>query len=95
MGEDGPRLTRRRDPEARYETWQVWYDDVRVGTIGATAATRGSTYWTWECGFHTGAIDRHQRSGSAATYEAAHQAFEAAWTEYQPCLLYTSPSPRD
>ncbi|MDO8944548.1 MAG: hypothetical protein Q7U75_15300 [Desulfobacterales bacterium] len=33
--EETPRLTRRRDPEARGETWQVWYYGVRVGSIAA------------------------------------------------------------
>ena len=66
MDEETPRLTRRRSPEAQYETWEIWYDNVRVGTIAVTAGLNGATGWTWTCGFNTGEPHRF-RSGSAAT----------------------------
>ena len=39
-GEQILRLTRLRDPEARGETWHIWYDDVRVWTIAETSGGR-------------------------------------------------------
>ena len=33
-----PSLTRRRDPDADQETWQVYFRDVRVGTVSERAA---------------------------------------------------------
>ena len=82
--EEMPRLTRRRDPEARGEVWPIWYDGVMVGTIAATECLRGTTHWAWTCGFDTGSLDPGRRSGSASTYAAARTAFEAAWTAYLP-----------
>jgi hypothetical protein len=33
-----PALTRRRSKDARAESWQIFYGDVQVGTIGIRAA---------------------------------------------------------
>jgi bifunctional non-homologous end joining protein LigD len=79
-----PRLTRRRDPEARSESWHVWYDGVRVGTITASIGLRASVNWVWTCGFHTGLPDGKQRSGTATSYADARGDFEAAWAVYLP-----------
>lgn len=83
MGKHSPQLTRRRDPAARGETWHIWYDGVRVGSIAAAEGLKGSTHWVWDCGFHTG-TPHGLRSGSAPSYAAAREAFEAAWAEYLP-----------
>ena len=84
MGGEKPKLSRRRDPEARSESWHIWYDDVRVGTISAVAGLQGSSHWAWTCGFHAGLPDGKQRSGTADRYAVAREAFETAWAEYLP-----------
>lgn len=84
MEAEKPELTRRRDPQARGEAWQIWYDDVRVGSIVQAAGLGASTHWAWSCGFHPGSDLRDHRGGSAATFRAARAAFVAAWAEYLP-----------
>jgi hypothetical protein len=69
------------DPSARSqagsETWHIWFDDVRVGTMGAFAGLRGSMQWVWTCGIGTGAGWKEAQR-SATSYAAARNAFEAA-----------------
>src|SRR3954447_3543033 len=83
MGNELPRLTRRRYRGAPSETWHIWYDGVRVGTIAAVKSPKGS-HWAWTCGFHTGFPDGKERGGTAQSYSAAREAFEAAWANYLP-----------
>ena len=75
-----PALTRRRSPDAHQETWLVYYGDVRVGSIairsGNPAATDPSG---WSCGFYPGSHPGEHKSGTAATFDQARAAFEAAW----------------
>ena len=59
-----PVLTRRRTPDARQESWQVYYGDVRVGTIAMRSGNPTDTYsWGWRCGFYPGS---HPRECTAA-----------------------------
>ena len=81
---NSPRLTRRRNPEARGETWSIRYDGVRVGTIAALAGLNGSTQWVWSCGFHTGLPAGRIRNGATPAMPDARKGFEAAWVEYLP-----------
>jgi hypothetical protein len=47
-----PALTRRHNPDAPHETWQVYYDDVCVGTIALRSGNPADTdQWGWSCGF--------------------------------------------
>jgi len=74
-----PALTRRRDPDAQQETWQIYYGDVRVGTISEeTGKPTGTPSWQWVCGFYPGNPAEHAR-GSAKTFDQARGAFEIAW----------------
>jgi hypothetical protein len=48
-------LTRRRNPDARQESWQVYYGDLRVGTIAIRSGNLFATDpWGWRCGFLSG-----------------------------------------
>lgn len=73
-------LTRRRSTDAREECWQIYYDDVRVGTIALrTGIPPGRPPWGWNCGFYPGSEPGEYRSGIAETFDQARAAFEAAW----------------
>ena len=75
-----PALTRRRSKDAREECWHVYYGDVRAGTIAIRSGNPADTDpWAWSCGFHPGSHPREYRSGTAATFDQARAAFEAAW----------------
>jgi hypothetical protein len=65
------------------ERWLIWYDGVNVGQIRERhGAPFGSDAWEWFCGFYPGSEPGDQRMGSAATYEAARDAFARAWQLY-------------
>jgi hypothetical protein len=75
-------LTRRRSKHAPAEGWQMFYDDVQVGTIGIIRADvpNDVDQWGWSCGFHPlGRID-----GTAAHFKIARSEFDAAWQESLP-----------
>jgi hypothetical protein len=38
----------------------------------------------WHCGFYRGSNPGEQRYGTAATFDQARAAFEAAWRDYLP-----------
>jgi hypothetical protein len=79
-----PELTRKRSHPG-HDSWGIWYDGVRVGTIGLRSGNPDSTDpWGWDCGFYPGSHPGEQRSSTAATFEAARRAFEAAWRAYLP-----------
>jgi hypothetical protein len=79
-----PALTRRRNPD-RHDCWHVYYGDVRVGTIAVRSGVPvDRDQWGWSCGFYPGSEPGEYRQGTAATFEAARDAFEAAWREYLP-----------
>jgi hypothetical protein len=75
-----PALTRRRDPEARQETWHVYYGDVRVGTIARSVGNpNAAPQWQWRCGFYPGSDPGECRAGTVPTFDQARAEFEAAW----------------
>jgi hypothetical protein len=75
-----PALTRRRSKDAREECWRVYYGDVRVGTIAIRSGNPADTDpWAWCCGFYPSGQPKEYTSGTAATFDQARTAFEAAW----------------
>jgi hypothetical protein len=74
-----PTLTRRRDPKARDECWHIYYGDIRAGSITRAIGVGGVDLWGWSCGFYPGSHPGEATGGSAATFEQARMAFEAAW----------------
>ena len=80
-------MTRRRSDDEHQETWDVYFDDVRIGKIGVRAGVPTSTdQWGWSVGFYPGMEPGAQRSGSAETFDEARAAFEAAWQQLEPTL---------
>src|SRR5258708_23796023 len=50
-----PALTSRRSRDAHAESWQIFYGDVHVGTIGVRAGVPNDVdQWGWSCGFYPG-----------------------------------------
>ena len=78
-------LIRRRDPNARKESWAILYGDVQVGTIGIAAGvpTHGHR-WVWRCGLPQVIVRDLRTAGAAATFEDGRADFEAAWSTYLP-----------
>jgi predicted GIY-YIG superfamily endonuclease len=75
-----PALTRHRDPDAEQETWQIYYGDVRVGTISERFGNpTGASGWQWACGFDPGRRPTEHAKGAAKTFDEARRAFEIAW----------------
>jgi hypothetical protein len=75
-----PALTRRRNPDARQESWLVYYGDVRVGTIAIRSGNPfGTDPWQWRCGFYPGSEPGDCTSGTAASFDQARADFEEAW----------------
>ena len=73
-------LSRRRDRQANQESWQVYYGDVRAGTIALRVGQpHDEDPWQWLCGFYPGSVPGEQTTGTAATFERARKDFEAAW----------------
>jgi hypothetical protein len=86
-----PKLTRRRDHNAREESWRVYHGDVRVGSIGKLPGVPPDVnQWGWSCGFYPGCDPGEHQAGSAPTFQAARIAFEAARERLIPNLR-TSP----
>ncbi len=68
-------LTRRRGDNPHEETWQIYFTDVRIGTIGVRAGVPvHADQWGWLIGFYPGMEPSTDRSGVAATFEAAREA---------------------
>ena len=76
------KLTRRRLNE-RFESWGIFYDDVRVGGLSEIHGTEGRMIWQWSCGFYPGCTPRQQGAGNEDTFEDARVAFRAAWQMLQ------------
>jgi hypothetical protein len=75
-----PTLTRRRSPDAPEESWQVFYGDVRVGTIGKRVGIpRDQAPWGWTCGFYPGSHPGECTNGTGATFDQARDRFDVAW----------------
>ena len=80
-----PSLTRRRSDNPHQVTWHVFYDDIRVGTIGERAGVPVDVdQWKWTCGFYPGLHPDQHRNGTAATFEEARAGFEADWKDLLP-----------
>ena len=81
-----PTLTRRSNNDPHRESWSIYYDDVRVGTIGRRAGVPvDADQWGWSLGFYPGLEQR--RSGSSQTFDQARTDFEAAWADLLPKIL--------
>jgi hypothetical protein len=66
-------------------TWHVFYDDIRVGTIGQRAGVPVEVdRWEWNCGFYPGLHSGQYRSGTAPTFDEACAGFEADWKDLPP-----------
>ncbi|MDI3566928.1 hypothetical protein [Bradyrhizobium sp. Arg816] len=84
-------LTRRRSDNPQQETWHIYCGDVRVGTIGERAGVPiHADQWSWSCGFYPGLHPGQHQSGIAESFEAAREAFEAAWSDLQPTIPDTA-----
>jgi hypothetical protein len=80
-----PALTRRRSDNPHQVTWHVYFDDVRVGTIGERAGVPVDVdQWQWSCGFYPGLHPGQHRYGTTATFDEARAGFEVAWCGLQP-----------
>ena len=80
-----PNLTRRRDRDARHESWLILYGDVHVGTIGLRSGNPfGTDQWQWRCGFYPGSHPRDCTSGTAASFDQARADFGEAWRVFSP-----------
>jgi hypothetical protein len=80
-----PTLTRRRSTDAHAESWQIFYGDVQVGTIGIRAGVPVDVdQWGWSCGFYPRSHRVEHHDGTAETFERARADFEAAWRDHLP-----------
>jgi hypothetical protein len=86
-----PALTRRRDHNVPQECWRVYYGDVHAGTIAQCIGNPvAAPKWQWRCGFYPGSRPGECTSGTTATFQAAREAFEAAW-----CVFLSNRSEAD
>lgn len=84
-------LTRRRGDNPRLETWHIYFGDVHVETIRTRAGVpTEKDQWGWSLGFYPGTEPGAQRHGSAATFETARAAFDAAWQQLAPTMTEES-----
>jgi hypothetical protein len=84
MGAMPHQLTRKR-VNTSPKTWHVHYAGVHVGTIAERSGNpNGTDRWCWSCGFYPGGKPGEQRDGTAPDFQAARDAFEAAWKNYLP-----------
>jgi hypothetical protein len=80
-----PALTRRRDPEARQESWRVFYGDVQVGTIGLRSGVpMHAEPWHWSCRFYPVSHRGLREDGIAPAFSTARSDFESAWSRLLP-----------
>jgi hypothetical protein len=71
-------LIRRQSPDAHEECWQVFYGDVRVGTIAKRIGiSRDQHLWGWSCGLYPGSHPGECTTGTAATFDRARAGFES------------------
>jgi hypothetical protein len=74
-----PALTRRRDRNLPQECWRVYYGDVHAGMISQCVGNPGAAAkWQWCCGFYPGSRPGECTNCTAATFQDAREAFEAA-----------------
>src|SRR6266446_6485792 len=78
-----PVLIRRRNLEASDDYRQIYFGDVRVGTIAIrTGNPHDTDPWQWRCGFYPGSHPGEHQSGTAATFDQARADFESAWNVF-------------
>ncbi|OSJ36967.1 hypothetical protein BSZ19_01635 [Bradyrhizobium japonicum] len=58
----------------------IYFTDVRIGPSACAPAIHADQ-WDWSVGFYPGMEPGTGRRAIAATFEAAREAFEAAWSE--------------
>ncbi len=76
-------LTRRRLNE-RFESWGIYYCDVKVGVLSHLPGTGSQMIWQWSCGFYPGCDRQTQMSaGNEDSFDGAKAAFQAAWSRLQ------------
>lgn len=74
-------LTRRKKPD-RPDCWNIRAGDVDIGAIGRRPGVPLHVdQWEWSCGIHPNAA-----RGTAASFEAAREAFAAAWAAIEPTI---------
>ena len=84
-----PALTRRRSKDPHAESWQIFYGDVQVGTIGMRAGVPVDVdQWGWSCG-------SIRDQGRASTATAAWRIFlpkrtEADFQEWRDHQAFTA-----
>jgi hypothetical protein len=79
-----PALSRRRSPE-RPDCWHVYYGDVQVGVIATRPGVPVDVdQWGWQCGFYPPSHRGRHTEDTAASFDQARAAFEAAWRAYLP-----------
>jgi hypothetical protein len=67
------------------ERGTILYGDVRIGTITERAGVPHDVdQWGWNCGFYPVTHRREHAEGTAASFNQARDAFEAAWKKYLP-----------
>jgi hypothetical protein len=78
-------LTRRRVEETRFESWAIFYGDVRIGSISARSGIpEWANQWQWTCGFYPGCEMHEITTGTAADYAEAREAVAKAWAKLLP-----------
>lgn len=78
-------LTRRRDPDARHESWQVYFGDIHVGTTSLRAGVPTRVdQWGWSCRFYPMSHRGEGENGIAPNFFRARADFEAAWARLLP-----------
>src|SRR3569623_1064040 len=77
-------LTRRR-LDTNFESWAIFYGDVRIGSISERSGVPPhANQWQWTCGFYPGCGPREMTTGTAADFAEARETFDKAWKALHP-----------
>lgn len=76
-------LTRKRLNE-KFESWGIFYGDVRVGAISKHLGNNSTQHWQWSCGFYPGCGPGEHSNGQASEFNRAREQFEQAWHRLLP-----------
>ncbi len=80
-----PVLTRRRNPDARQESWYILFGDIHVGTIGLRSGVpMHADQWQWSCGFYPLSHRGLREGGIASDFFKARIDFGAGWDRLSP-----------
>jgi hypothetical protein len=81
-------ITRALNHLAYFPSWLTALHAGRAaippGAHGCVGNPNAVERWQWRCGFYPGSNPGDDSSGTAPTFEAAREAFEAAWRDYLP-----------